>query len=210
MDHRRRRHTRAACSNTSAPTLPPLQPIQTLKRRCASPPTRRRGPSRGGTRTAPRHHRQQQGLAQRRPAAATSNNGQPPPPLKALRALDRCRTWPTAPPPPQRSRGTGFANSSAPTDGKAPNAPRWNQPPTSPPTRVNAARAHTPAAGLVLADMELGTSNRIMQQPPFPHQPPLTFLTDQTGYTRPTSKTLNRTGFCSDFVSCADWFPVGL
>ena len=69
--------------------------------------------------------------------------------------------------------------------GKAPNAPRWNQPPTSPPTRVNAARAHTLAAGLVLADMELGTSTESWRSshPGSRTSRYLTFLTDQTGYT---------------------------
>ncbi len=69
--------------------------------------------------------------------------------------------------------------------GKVPRAPMWNQPPTTPPTRVNAARAHTLAAGLVLADMELGTSTESWRSshPGSRTSRYLTFLTDQTGYT---------------------------
>lgn len=69
--------------------------------------------------------------------------------------------------------------------GKATQAPSWRQPPTSPPTRISAARAHTLTAGLVLADMELATSVESWRSAHAGDRTSryLTFLADHTGYT---------------------------
>ena len=69
--------------------------------------------------------------------------------------------------------------------GKPTQAPSWRQPPTSPPTRISAARAHTLTAGLVLADMELGTSVESWRSAHAGDRTSryLTFLADHTGYT---------------------------
>ena len=69
--------------------------------------------------------------------------------------------------------------------GKAPKQPAWNQPPSTPPTRVSVGRAHTLVAGLVLADMELDTSTESWRsgRPDSRTARYLSFLRDQTGYT---------------------------